>query len=274
MEPIDEAPRVRPRREVGMQVALGPLVERVQMAADEATRMHGTCRVRLMEMRENAVDMRTLPSNVLLTAVTNPNFRGVKVLPVVIVRLQFNKLGSMDGRVWRPKDEYLPKAVTMGVAFGKPYCFVQPIPGVTEEDWQKEYPPFHYARLSNENGRLCVGEEFRIGDATDVATVGPRLVELLSMVNMGDPMYRLSQAAMEWGGVWDAWNIGYAAIERGTPQDVFTEIPRLNFDRVLARGAVLSTDDDDTPSFTVTVDDDDDDHDDDYDDDEGEGDEE
>ncbi len=211
-----------------LRTIMAPVLDAVTRDLDAGRETHELCAQALVDACTGTVPVSSIPADVPVV------WHAGAFKRLLVAQLQYTKLcvavpgrGACNYTVAEP---YRPRPVQVGILWGKPYCRIQPLAGVTAADWQQQYPPFHYSgRNANAyGGDICVGQGFAIGDASDPATELPRLVELLSWVNLTDSMLDILQAGIDYSaGPWPAWGAAVTKLTRGEPQDVFVEIPQL-----------------------------------------------
>ena len=201
---------------------MAPIIDRIWAELDTASVRHRPCLQTIGELRTNAVTLTDYPESVPLVR------NGNTLKPILIMQLQQYRLQmAVHGmyKTFTAVESARPKAITIGVLWGKPYVDLYPLRGITADDWMHHFAPFHYGI---ESKAICVGGQFRIGEASDPDKGVDALANVLSWVNLTDAMLTMLSAVQEYpNGPWAMWATAITAIQNGQPQDVFT--PCLSF---------------------------------------------
>ena len=218
----------RPREEVivlDMQEVMYPELVRLNQALEQGRNTHIICAERLTAARQGMVPIASIPTVPVIFDRADRYFKHL-----LIAQLTLNKLEQWvePERAAGPtvaftvNPAYVPPPIVMGILWGKPYVNLYPLPGITPDNWGHLYPRFHYSGTN-----ICIGEQFKIGEQTDPQAELPKLVELLSWVNLTNSYIPLSGAAAL-GGVWPHWAGALTKALKGQKQGVLVPIKRLS----------------------------------------------
>ena len=212
---------------------MSPHIQRFCDQLGAARVAHMLCREQLVLARADTIPANSIPADYPI--VFNNTTKSFSQL--LVARLQLNKLAMWDGSGMRAGKNlltfnvvecYQPPPVVLGILWGKPYCRVMPLPGITPADYRDHYPGFHYRESKSSSvGNICVGDAFAIGDATNVLDQLPKLIEVLSWVNLTDSMLPIHDAANR-GGVWPTWANAITKVQKGQEQGVLIPLKQFS----------------------------------------------
>lgn len=194
-------------------------MRRLDVEVADGERQHRLCLDRIDALTEHAIPRASLQRGLLW-------FDGDEVRPAQFLTVQLSRLSSSYGD-FAVVPAYRPRPVTFVMVSCKPYVRLAAFDELSSADWRDHFPPFHYTVDSSGNLSVCVGNRFRIGDATSPAENVKAVAELLSWVYLGGAYRQLPDIIEQHpSGPWQAWADALSAIAKGLPQAVFTPLLR------------------------------------------------
>lgn len=172
-----------------MADVMAPTTREIEEELKMGLNHHRPCLRRIARAETDRIPIASIPEHTLLWRV------GSNIGSVIVTTLQIAHITSMERSNYTINPAWRPPPIQIGVVWSKPHISLIPITGLTPEGWEHCFPPFHW---NGPHYRVCVGDAFPIGTSETLQDVVPRLVELLSWVNLPSSYTPLLDAALHY----------------------------------------------------------------------------